>query len=254
MKIALVFYGKFTGVNKRHETQGFEVPCEFLYQNVVNEKTDIFFHGWDDEEHKSLELIQKLKPKKYLLEKQIVFEHPYKHYDFVQGAWNTKDYMNNNYSRFYSLKQAMSLVDESYDMVLVSRFDTIFYTPIPFEKFSKDNFYVTNWQYNKDGYGFNDAWFISGYENMKNFSLIYDVFDEYNKLDSKYVEFLTSHGLSVNNITSGHAIFRYRSEEIGLKNKTYTWGDEYLTWGLIRRHELRKSVESNLSILNIEKL
>jgi hypothetical protein len=64
MKIALVFYGKFTGVNKRHETQGFEVPCEFLYQNVVNEKTDIFFHGWDDEEHKSLELIQKLKPKK----------------------------------------------------------------------------------------------------------------------------------------------------------------------------------------------
>jgi hypothetical protein len=113
---------------------------------------------------------------------------------------------------------------------------------------------VTNWQYNKDGYGFNDAWFISGYENMKNFSLIYDVFDEYNKLDSKYVEFLTSHGLSVNDITSGHAIFRYRSEEIGLKDKTYTWGDEYLTWGLIRRHELRKSVESNLSILNIEKL
>ena len=62
-----------------------------------------------------------------------MFDHPYKDYNFVpDGPWNTKNYLNNNYSRFYSLKKAMELIDDSYDMVLISRFDTVFYEKIDF--------------------------------------------------------------------------------------------------------------------------
>ena len=38
MKIALCFYGKFTGKNNRGEIQGFDVPFDYLKKNVITEK------------------------------------------------------------------------------------------------------------------------------------------------------------------------------------------------------------------------
>ena len=34
MKIALCFYGKFTGKNNRGEIQGFDIPFDYLKKNV----------------------------------------------------------------------------------------------------------------------------------------------------------------------------------------------------------------------------
>ena len=133
MKIAICLHGKFTGINNRGEVQGFEIPFEYLKKNVITENTDVFLHGWDDDPIETEKLINLVKPKKALLEKQIVFDHPYKHYDFVpHGGWNTKNYLNNNYSRFYSLKRAMEFIDDSYDLVMVMRFDCIFYEKFDF--------------------------------------------------------------------------------------------------------------------------
>ncbi len=127
MKVAVVFFGKFSGVNNRKEIQDFEKPYNYLKSNILTENTDIFFHGSDDDDEQSKKLVELFKPKKFLLEKQKVFDHSFQHYNFVPyGPWNTKDYLNNNYSRFYSIKKALELVDEQYDLVLLSRFDTIF--------------------------------------------------------------------------------------------------------------------------------
>jgi hypothetical protein len=242
MKIALCFYGKFTGKNSRDEIQGFEIPFDYLKKNVITENTDIFFHGWDDSPQESERLINTINPKKFILEKQILFDHPYKDYNFVpDGPWNTKNYLNNNYSRFYSLKKAMELIDDSYDMVLISRFDTVFYEKIDFSLLSPENFYVSHWHLLDEGWGFNDGWFISGYENMKNIGLIYDKLDNYFNLENDYFKFIKNHGMDETNITSCHAIWKYRTEELGLKTKLHAYGLEYATWGLLRRLNVRDS-------------
>jgi hypothetical protein len=242
MKIAICFYGKFAGRNLRGEIQGFEKAFKFLQKNILNEETDIFFHGWDDNTKASKELVETLSPKRYLLEKQLVFNHPYQNYNFVSdGPWNTKDYLNNNYSRFYSLMKSVELVDESYDLVLISRFDTVFYEPIPFNLMSPTNFYVSNWHLNQEGWGFNDAWFISGLKIMKEYSLIFSRLDSYFEIEnSKYVDFLHNHGLGLDSLPSGHALHRYRCLEMGLADKIYAIGLEYKTWGLLRRFGKRE--------------
>jgi hypothetical protein len=104
-----------------------------------------------------------------------------------------------------------------------------------------ENFYVTNWVHNEYGYGFNDAWFISGYKNMVNFSLIFDRLDEYYNLESDYVNFLKSKGLTLENLPSGHVTTKYRTLEIGLENNTYTFGEMGITWDLIRYKDFRNS-------------
>jgi hypothetical protein len=237
MKIAICLYGKFTGVNNRGDIQGFEIPFEFLKKNIITDGVDIFLHGWDDNESESNKLINLVNPKKYILEKQVQFNHPYTHYDFVpNGPWNTKDYLFNNYSRFYSLKKCLELVDDSYDLILITRFDTVFYEPIPFELLSPDNFYVTNWEINKDGWGFNDAWFISGTKIMKEYSLLFDKLNNYFNLNSgDYINYLKKYGLDETNLTSGHALYRYRCVEMGITDQIYSIGLEYKTWGLLRR-------------------
>jgi hypothetical protein len=242
MKIAVVFYGKFTGNNIRGELQGWEESFTYLKNNILGENVDIFFHGWDDDEVESKKLVDTFKPKKYILEKQLDFNHPHQSHNFVpQGPWETKKYIYNNYSRFYSIKKAVSLVEETYDLILLTRFDTIFYSPFPFNEMNPENFYVTNWVHNEYGYGFNDAWFISGYKNMVNFSLIFDRLDEYYNLESDYVNFLKSKGLTLENLPSGHVTTKYRTLEIGLENNTYTFGEMGITWDLIRYKDFRNS-------------
>jgi hypothetical protein len=237
MKIAICFYGKFTGRNTRGETQGFQKAFKFLSKNILNQDTDIFFHGWDDNPKDSKKLLSLLSPKRYILEQQKIFNHPYSHYSFVpNGPWNTKDYINNDYSRFYSLMKSVELVDESYDFILVARFDTVFYESIPFELLKPNNFYVSNWHLNKQGWGFNDAWFISGSKVMKEYSLIFENLNSYFDIDkSAYVRFLDRHGLGLESLPSGHALHRFRCEEMGIKDRIYAIGLEYKTWGLLRR-------------------
>jgi hypothetical protein len=243
MKIAICLYGKFTGVNNRGDIQGFEIPFEFLKKNIINDNTDIFFHGWDDNESESKKLVELTTPKKYILEKQIDFKHPYRDYNFVpNGPWNTKDYLFNNYSRFYSLKKCLELVDDSYDFVLISRFDTVFYEPIPFELLSPDNFYATNWQHNKEGWGFNDAWFITGTKIMKEYSLLFDRLNDYFDIKSgNYINYLKKFGLNEQSLPSGHALYRYRCVEMGINDRLYGIGLEYKTWGLLRRLNQRNA-------------
>jgi hypothetical protein len=243
VKIALCLYGKFTGKNDRGEIQGFTEPFKYFNENVITDDVDVFLHGWDDDESSSKNLIELVKPKKYLLEKQRQFNHPFTDYNFTpNGTWNTQKGIFNNYSRFYSLKECVSLVDDSYDIIIISRFDTIFYEKLNYSLLDKDKFYITNWHKNNERWGVNDAWFIGGNKLMKEFSLIYDRLEDYFDLDGGFLRYIKSYGLTEKNITSGHALWRYRLHETNIENNTFTIGLEYETWGLLRRINQRKNM------------
>jgi hypothetical protein len=242
MKIAIAFHGKFTGKNSRGELQGFKKPFKLLSRNFDLGNADIYFHGWDDDKRASKKLVELYKPKAYLLEKQITFHHNYRYYNFVPtGPWNTQGSLSNLYSRFYSLMQSVNLIKDEYDLVLVSRFDTVFYENLPLEILDLENFYASNWNLNHEGWGLNDAWFISGKENITKFSEIYYALDSYfDAGQSNYIEFLRSKSLTLESMTSAHAICRYRCVELGLEDRLYGVGLEYVTWGLLRRYGKRR--------------
>lgn len=242
MKIALCLHGKFFGKNNRGEMQGFEIPFKAFRDKVLTEDVDVFFHGWDDDVEASNSLIKLVNPKSYILETQKIFNHPYQDYNFIPaGQWNTRSCINNNYSRYYSMKESVKLVDESYDLIMVARFDTVIYEYLDFSLFKPGNFYVSNWNLLHEGWGFNDAWFISGNKLMRDFSLIYDRLDDYFNIknNSEYFQFLKRYNLNEANLASGHAITKYRTIELGLQNNLYAYGLEYKTWGLLRRLDLR---------------
>jgi len=242
MKIAICLSGKFSGKNQRGEIQGFEIPFEFLYKNIImSNDVDIFIHGWDDNPYQSKKLLETYKPKKHIIEKQIDFKHPFKDYKFIpNGKWSTQSNIKNNYSRFYSIKKSIDLVEGEYDFVFLTRFDTIFYTPFNFKTLNSDNFYVSNWNKNHLGYGFNDAWFFSSKENMVKYSEIYNRLNIYFKAGSEYFKFLESYGFGGKNMNSGHLLSRYHVNNIGI-NEIYSIGLEYKTWGLLRRLNQRSN-------------
>ena len=236
MKIAICLSGKFSGKNDRGDIQGFHKSYEYLKKNIIDDNdVDVFIHGWDDDEKTSKELIETIQPKNYLLEKQKEFKHPFSSYNFTpSGKWNTQDGIRNNYSRFYSIQKSIGLVEDDYDFILLTRFDTVFYQPIDFEGLTPNNFYVSNWNKNHLGYGFNDAWFLSSKENMKKYSEIYNKLNVYFKEDSNYFKFLVSHGFSGKNMNSGHILSRFHVNNISVGD-ICTIGLEYKTWGLLRR-------------------
>jgi hypothetical protein len=238
MKIAICLYGKFTGRNLNGEIQGFETPYKYLKKNVLNSNTDIFIHGWNDDNKETSKLLKIIRPKKYIIEKQKKFRIKSLSKLFFSKNNKSREIINNhffnNYSRFYSLKKAVSLVNKTYDIILISRFDCVFYKKINFNLFNPNNFYTSHWSFLHQDWGFNDVWFISGNKNMKNFSLIYDNLNKYYKPMSNFLRFLEKKNVK-KEVLNAHAIWRYRIEELNLRDKLYAYGLEYLTYGLLRR-------------------
>ena len=53
--------------------------------------------------------------------------------------------------------------------------------------------------------------------------------NKYYKPQSNFFRFLSKKKLQKENFRSGHAVWRYRIEELNLKNRLYAYGLEYLT-------------------------
>ena len=234
MKIAVCYYGKFTGGSSR----GWEIPFEYLKSAFTftpyKYEYDIYLHGWDDDEKESEKLISTIKPKDYLLEKQIVFNRD----------------RENRYSTFYSVQKSVDLVHGNYDFILLIRYDTVLFSPIPFHLLNKNCFYATHWDQNYLDYGYNDGWFIGGSNIMKEYSKIYDRLDDYYSRD-EYKNFLSIRndvGESPLSIETGHGPWRYRIEELKLNDSVYYIGCEFLTWGLLRRIDIRTGWSPDVNI------
>jgi len=246
MKIAVCLSGKFTGKNDSGQVQGFRKPYEYLEKNIIKgNDVDVFIHGWDDNPNDSEGLLNLYKPKKHILEKQVTFRHDY---NFTTTGPSQTQYMDRNYSRFYSFKKCVELVDlEEYDIIFWCRFDTVFYQKIDFTTINPMNLYTSNWHPSHRDWGFNDGYFIGGPKIMKEYSLIYDRLDDYFNIDgnSDYYKFTLKHGFNKTNLQSMHIISRYRAKELGWDDKLYGVGDyQKQSWCLLRSLNPKLSKDS----------
>jgi|9_EtaG_2_1085328.scaffolds.fasta_scaffold32050_3 hypothetical protein len=217
MKIALCLYGligsKYTG--KSYDKLGGEdevlTACyESFYNNLIcNGNVDVFFHTWDVNFEEKL--VSKYKPKLHKVEPQIVFK------DVVRGDHNR---VQAHYSRWYSTQQVNNLKQQyesengfKYDMVIMSRFDMIWTTPIKIDNYNSDIFYIPKTSKRGKPWGWphnnlneiGDLWYISGSDNMDKFTMLYDKINDYMK-----------NGCPRWNGISNHMLAKYHLQKLSL--------------------------------------
>ena len=154
---------------------------------------DIFIHSWDIGYEN--EIKQKFKPKRSKIE--------------IQKRFEGERRVQNHYSRWYSFMESVKLKtkheDENnfkYHGVMVSRFDVAWLKYIEFSNYDMDYFYVSQWyrgdKIRKDENKIKDIWFLSSSKNIDEFSTLYYMLDDYNKVESLKHEHLgiSSHYLA----------------------------------------------------------
>jgi len=152
------------------------------------------------------------------------------------------------YSRWYSFQKSVELkkkqeekTGKTYDFVLNSRFDIVYYEPfIEFDKLDSTKMYVSNWWHNKFNFGYNDPWIISGSEGMDSIGGLYDNIGDYLAEGSDYEKNMMSipeisprERPEIDHKISNHGLLRWHSKNVGLE--TNFIGLEYTTWSLIRK-------------------
>ena len=185
-------------------------------------EVDVFLHSWSvDVEDVVCDLY---KPKGKKFEEQIMF------HDINKGKHRNTNGSHLFYSRWYSINEAMKLKKEyekendfEYDMVMISRFDLLWFTDIDFENYDSKYFWISNWNHNgpgkrgpygsqrKAGRGFLDFWFFSNSKDMDKFASLYDSVEN--------GEFFKTYPSSDGGRTSSHVISKQYSNLLGLDSK-----------------------------------
>tara|TARA_B100000745_G_C20120063_1_gene383502 strand:- start:150 stop:1016 length:867 start_codon:yes stop_codon:yes gene_type:complete len=148
MKVALCLHGLVGSPSaKSYDAEtpldGKKICAELAFKDwkkyIIDENDiDVFFHTWDLD----LEdyLVESYQPKKYQIEKQIIFKPEYK-----------EDNKRNQavYSRFHSAQRAGKLKKEYeiennfiYDCVIDARFDLAWNKPVKFSDYNMSYFYI----------------------------------------------------------------------------------------------------------------
>jgi len=212
MKIALclrgVAFSKYLNWTNHEIISDFRPAVPSIFNNIIDKyDVDVFMHGWVNKMKWESELIKIYQPKKYIIEKQKNFKKEYKNiknykdilYDYgSQINSNLKkdkidiDYLNffqNRYSYAYSFKKVLELKNEyqkqhniEYDLVIVSRFDLLFYHVPDLSSLDKSTMYFTEV---KD-YLLADDIIISGSKNMDIFIKLMDDIDCFMSFDDKH--------------------------------------------------------------------
>jgi len=248
MKIAICLHGLASGTNDRGVPVSFEEGIKSLKDNVFGDHdVDVFFHTWSKDSEEDLK--EKYNPKRYLVEEQVIFEHPYgmdsKQYSFTPDI-QTK--LQSTYSRWYSLGKCMNLKKEEeeskdfkYDFVLAPRFDMVFYEKfIKFEDLDPDKFYVSNWWHNKFNFGYSECWFLTGSDNADKIGDLYNQINGYLAEGSEYEKNLMSlreispqEAPQIDNKISNHGLIKWHVDSNNID--TSFVGLEYNSWSLVRK-------------------
>ena len=129
---------------------------------------DVYFHTW--ESSASEDAINLYKPVSCIVQPWVAF-------DDDPNIHRAK-------SRWYSTRRSIDLVDGDYDMVMLSRFDVVFFSDILFSDHDPRYFYASHWNDvgNKEnyGHGFMDMWFFGGQDIMRRFGQLSLYIDNYN--------------------------------------------------------------------------
>jgi len=219
MKIALCFSGLIGGMKgkSQHMMEGSEeslkISSEHIKKHIIDKNNvDVFIHSWEVE-LKDL-LIRTYEPKKSKFEQQIIFDIPSHLPNNLRAQ--------SHYSRWYGNKEVISLKNQweiensfLYDVVMVLRFDTVWYTDIIFSDFDMNYFYLAK-LFLKGGqeYGWPNAnpevidHFI--FSNSINMNIFYGTI--YNKLN----EYTRSDQCPTWNYISHHFLIVWHFRKLGL--------------------------------------
>ncbi|KKM81429.1 hypothetical protein LCGC14_1329880 [marine sediment metagenome] len=253
MRTALCFYGKIGGSRGKNGKGGcdeiLDVSFKHAEKNIINinNKLDVFIHCWDVDYEEKVKALY--RPIKCQFEDQISFDIP-SHVKSVGDPHRN----NNHYSRWYSTKQVLKMRRDfekannfRYDCVMALRFDLAWETPVIFDKFDMDYFYVSYlcryWYLGKDkqrkmlkpeqywhlretidfelkhehmGYGgdtgtsrgLSDVFFFTKSEYVDKIQNVFDDLDEYTK--SKHLRRLSSHQLLLHRLQETELIDKLR--------------------------------------------
>ena len=150
MKTAICFNGLVGSTyGKSHDLQGdfkkcFEISSTLYKEHIIDKNdTDIFVHSWST--NLENEIINTYKPKKHLIENQIIFDIP----DYVIGD---TDRTQSHYSRWCSAKKVIDLKIEyekennfKYDCVMLARFDLAWQSDLIFDEYDHKYFWTGKW-------------------------------------------------------------------------------------------------------------
>ena len=206
-RIALCLSGIVGGTGGRNGA-GDVVDIQTIYNQydkhiLSKNDVDVFVHSWSVDSEDILTDLY--KPKRKMFEPQVDFREIAK-----KNKHKNLDASHIFYSRWNSIKRCVQLKIEyeednnfEYDMVMISRFDLLWFTDVIFDDYHSNYFWVSNWNengplkmgpYDKQsnaGTGYLDFWFFSNSVNIDKFSYMYD-----NLSNGKFFEVFPSRRLS----------------------------------------------------------
>ena len=152
-KIAVCLFGSI-GTNKsigRNTENSFneikyldyETPLLSIKKNVIEyNNADVFIHSWST--HKKNEIIDLLKPKRYIFEEHKTFAKPFHSRNHIWSRFYTGQ-ISNDLKRLYELENNFK-----YDIVLSSRMDLIWFTELNLNRDIENNIFASNWNSSKN--------------------------------------------------------------------------------------------------------
>ena len=206
MKVALCLHGYFNS-SKDTTSKGCD-GFKHIYNKILKDNdVDIYIHSWDLENQSQIEDLYSIWIKNKVFEPQIDFSH------IINENWKNKytytQYWNrfkNIFSQFYSIQNSFQLIpkDIKYDICIKSRFDLGRINRSTSGPHNANNpyavqcinfnsnldmskVYMAEWgQKRMKEEGPADMWFYSSYDNMQNFSMLYDIAVRDIRLNSEY--------------------------------------------------------------------
>jgi hypothetical protein len=177
MKIALCLCG-IVGTDSKYGIGDKKINYKVAHKHFkdhlfdLDQEVDVFFHSWSTEYEDRLNKI----------------------YNPVSCEFEDQPFFSENprtqatYCRWLSTKKSIDLMrksNNSYDFVLLTRFDIAFLVDFDFKKYDNQKFYAQGpvGPFNNGLYLINDLWFFSSEENMIKLSSLYDCLEkpEYKK-------------------------------------------------------------------------
>jgi hypothetical protein len=221
MKCAICFSGAV-----RTFPQCYSSIVEHIFKPLEqhNIEYDIFCHFWRDTDNR--DVIEKLRPKKYLEEKQFNFVLPEfcKGLRFYTGRFKrVRKYISYNILQYYGIERSFSLPDKSYDYAIRLRYDDYFSQPINIAELTSGDLWVGTghlFLLNRVPTNINDSYAFGTFTQMRKYSLYYVFIPEIlrtiknNKLPAKYSYIYNAVALTL--------LFRYYLLECAKLTPKYT--------------------------------
>jgi hypothetical protein len=264
MRYAVALSGYFDTISTGNINSGI-LSHEKINKLFGERKVDYYIHCWQEEKYKILKELY--NPVSIICEPQKDFSKILVENNLDQ-EWFDENFDRNNsifknatiercLSFYYSRKQAISLIKDYYDQIFIMRLDIGNVGPDEVNFPYRYDFILHNntkkvysvfWEQINCGLG--DMWFISGFENSKIISNLYDKSLNYYKKNSDYVKCMTqgwpdSEWFDFYNI-SDHRQF----SNLVINNRKSDNLMKYPKWYCINSHSLYKYFFMDIGLYN----